>query len=486
AAETSIAAAVDEGESSLATAAATAKTDVTNTANSAKSSITSTKTSAESSINTAKTQATTAINDLVTSAQGSIKTVSDQVAAAQTNIDEILAAIRNNQLLKKTGDTMTGPLNLTVTDPTPINVKRTGNASNANMKFEHDGATGFIGIDKSGLWKIITGTDANLDGAAAAKFLETTEGAQNKATKAETNAKNASVPRAGGTMSGQLVFENDIGISHKSPSGAARRTIHRGGDDNVYINTDNIGKTIIRGSQVVNKDGKDFETTEGAQNKVKAVTDVAQMNKITKDDGDAMVVISNTEDFLAKLLALPQGFHTFYAASGGSINTRPTTNPLRGIAHLNGSRRDGFIYASDHLGNVYTNQIEGQRPAGWQKLKGDKDLTWYDLPLVNGAQIYSEAERPMYAIDGKTVWLKGAVKGVTGPLFTVATLPVGFRPRNQDHTFAQSTSFDGYKATVVRWKLEAATGNLYVHRNSMDRYDSGQWYPIATSFRLDN
>lgn len=96
---------------------------------------------------------------------------------------------------------------------------------------------------------------------------ETEVAAQEKADKAESNAKNASVPRTGGTMSGDLILNNDKKISHKSPNGEVRRTIHRGGDDNVYINTDNIGKTIIRGARVVNKEDKDFETTDGSQSK---------------------------------------------------------------------------------------------------------------------------------------------------------------------------------------------------------------------------
>jgi hypothetical protein len=105
--------------------------------------------------------------------------------------------------------------------------------------------------------------------------LETSKDATAKANQAETNAKNASVAITGDTMTGTLILNNNVNLSHKLTNGDVNRSIHRGSDNNLYLNADQTGAVIMGGSAPKLMNGQTLETTTGAQSKADSAKDTA-------------------------------------------------------------------------------------------------------------------------------------------------------------------------------------------------------------------
>ncbi|WP_195574275.1 hypothetical protein [Paenibacillus sp. 1001270B_150601_E10] len=156
--------------------------------------------------------------------------IETSTSEAKAYTDEKVAGITPGAIgaVSKTGDTMSGPLNIN----SSLTTSQWGSISAASNGFYligHNcylhptkgtyhyrnthaslGAKGILfrfGSSSEGIWMFEMGnvaTTADAEFTPTLKKLETSEGAQAKANLAETNAKNASLPRSGGGLSGNL------------------------------------------------------------------------------------------------------------------------------------------------------------------------------------------------------------------------------------------------------------------------------------------
>ncbi|MEK5065889.1 hypothetical protein [Cytobacillus sp. FSL R5-0596] len=114
---------------------------------------------------------------------------------------------------------------------------------------------------------------------------------------------------------------------------------------------------------------------------------LAQMMKITTDDGGAKLNITNTtHDLLSNLTAQGIGLHTFYAA-GGSKGL-PGSQSVRGLAHFT-SPNNGWAFAFDVGNNFYYNYLLGGKWLGWEKIPkpSDKsDVLWSGNHFMQDSQ----------------------------------------------------------------------------------------------------
>ena len=126
---------------------------------------------------------------------------------------------------------------------------------------------------------------------------------------------------------------------------------------------------------------------------------------------------------------------------------------------------------------------------GWGEWKPlhNVDSGWKDLTLASGVTAYSTNTKPQYRKINGVVYLRGAVKGITARGTTIGTLPEGYRPVNYDHNYTQSTTTVSYSANFTRMKV-GTNGEIVMQdiSSAMNAtYDSGNWYPINTSFPVE-
>lgn len=119
---------------------------------------------------------------------------------------------------------------------------------------------------------------------------------------------------------------------------------------------------------------------------------------------------------------------------------------------------------------------------GWRKV----DLTdtgWIELPLAEGIESYGEGVPPEYRRIGNTVYIRGAVKSVSGTGL-IATLPVGFRPV-QSTSYVQNTSLTNNYAAFSRL-LVGNNGQLKLEAISEGvTHTDARWWPIHGSFPIN-
>ncbi len=132
-------------------------------------------------------------------------------------------------------------------------------------------------------------------------------------------------------------------------------------------------------------------TLDGTDTNIKAS---AQMTKITTNDGGVKLSVSDkTKDFLAELLALGKGLHTFYAVSGAKNN--PSTQSIRGIAHIT-SEGYAWVLAFDLNKNMYVNYQDNGSWKGWNPPK--QNILWegnvypYDTDTIKPSKKLSECQ----------------------------------------------------------------------------------------------
>lgn len=104
------------------------------------------------------------------------------------------------------------------------------------------------------------------------------------------------------------------------------------------------------------------------------------------------------------------------------------------------------------------------------------DSGWKELPLADGVQAYSEAQKPVYRKIGKTVYMAGVFKGITGNDIVIGTLPEGYRPaRKVILPFASI----GQKIN----RMEVLTdGTVRYGRSTIEPTIVENWHSIACSF----
>lgn len=107
------------------------------------------------------------------------------------------------------------------------------------------------------------------------------------------------------------------------------------------------------------------------------------------------------------------------------------------------------------------------------------DSGWVSLVIDNGEAVEDNA--PAFRCINNRFYLRGAVKGFTGPDSVIATLPVSYWPE-KDHTFTSSAvDSSGNVVSGVTIRISALTGTITISATS-DEIDIADKISIATAF----
>lgn len=122
--------------------------------------------------------------------------------------------------------------------------------------------------------------------------------------------------------------------------------------------------------------------TAAQLNRLETAISLAQLEKITSDVGGAKIVAPNTtDDVLAMIAAAGVGVHTFYSIGGHSLALWPTSNSIRGVAHItNVGPAYGWVLAFDSDNNIFSNYINNGTWRGW------KIVNLADPPYLTASQ----------------------------------------------------------------------------------------------------
>lgn len=107
------------------------------------------------------------------------------------------------------------------------------------------------------------------------------------------------------------------------------------------------------------------------------------------------------------------------------------------------------------------------------------NTNWTELPLINGAEAYSEAQKPCYKRVGNEVFLSGVFKGVSASDTQIATLPVGFRPSRK---VILTVAAIGQK--IDRIEI-LADGVVRYNRSTIEPTTAENWHSIACNYNVD-
>lgn len=165
-------------------------------------------------------------------------------------------------------------------------------------------------------------------------------------------------------------------------------------------------------------------------NYIKADASISQLKKVTADNGDVLISISETTgDILSEIVNRGRGYSTFYAVTG-SKNLPPDGISIRGMSHLT-NPDIGWVIAIDYRNQVYVNYLSGASGwLGWNKIVTDAKPTWVSASLQNGWINYGGSDpTAQFCKIGSKVTIKGTIKnGNTSGGTVLFTLPSGFRP----------------------------------------------------------
>ncbi len=107
-----------------------------------------------------------------------------------------------------------------------------------------------------------------------------------------------------------------------------------------------------------------------AQTNINQLKELAQLVKITKDNGVEKLHITDG-DALEQLFKLGPGYHTFAVGTRAANRPPGSLGYIRGTFLNTGTDGYGFIIATDIAGNIFTNTINGGVWKGWQKSDTD-------------------------------------------------------------------------------------------------------------------
>lgn len=110
-----------------------------------------------------------------------------------------------------------------------------------------------------------------------------------------------------------------------------------------------------------------------------------------------------------------------------------------------------------------------------------KNTPWLNLSLASGVVDYTSGNNARYKRKGGVVYLNGAVKGITSIGKVIATLPVGYRPIGQAHSFALPTSGKNF----ARWVIDTDGTITLENVSQVAAPTSTDWFPIHTCFPVD-
>ncbi|AOH54497.1 hypothetical protein ABE28_009040 [Peribacillus muralis] len=114
-----------------------------------------------------------------------------------------------------------------------------------------------------------------------------------------------------------------------------------------------------------------------------------------------------------------------------------------------------------------------------------KSTPWINLTLQNGVKSYQSNRTPQYKKIGNIVYLRGAVTNVLANGTIMATLPIGYRPLDMTHNYAQNGSNISGRSTNTRISVTTVGEIIMDGASELSQYEDGKWFPINTSFPVD-
>ncbi|MGE7880161.1 hypothetical protein [Peribacillus muralis] len=118
-------------------------------------------------------------------------------------------------------------------------------------------------------------------------------------------------------------------------------------------------------------------------------------------------------------------------------------------------------------------------------LENLKSTPWLNLTLQNGVKSYQSNRIPQYKKIGNIVYLRGAVTNVLANGTIMATLPIGYRPLDMTHNYAQNGSNLSGRSTNTRISVTTLGEIIMDGASELSQYEDGKWFPINTSFPVD-
>ena len=106
------------------------------------------------------------------------------------------------------------------------------------------------------------------------------------------------------------------------------------------------------------------------------------------------------------------------------------------------------------------------------------DTGWQNLTIVKG-QAYSDEQIPQIRRIGKTVYMRGALKGYTSSGVNIVQIPTELIP-SQAHSFVAP----GSQNRVNRFTLNT-TGLLMFEQTTATNMAATDWHPISTTYLID-
>ncbi|WP_242193159.1 hypothetical protein [Bacillus cereus group sp. BfR-BA-01492] len=173
------------------------------------------------------------------------------------------------------------------------------------------------------------------------------------------------VDKSGDTMTDDLVIQ-------KSLPALILKTLNGKGEVKLFYNAND---TNDHGLQLITPTGDLLLRKQGeAGIKTVATTDVAQMKKITNDNGSQTISVSNSsQNILDEILAKGAGLNTIYC-NGGVQGQTPNNKSWRGISFLN-STGYGFVMAKDYQNKFFTNYLDNGSWLGWTEHPNSEQVT---------------------------------------------------------------------------------------------------------------
>jgi hypothetical protein len=197
---------------------------------------------------------------------------------------------------------------------------------------------------------------------------------------------------------------------------------------------------------------------------------------ITSDTGAPKIWNVNTsDDLLASILAKGIGVHTFYSTFK-AVNIPDSARTVRGIAEVT-STGYAWVWAITNNNQFWTNYYEGSWQ-GWNKyFSSNNPVVWNNLALSGYITSYSVGSTPEYTLKDGVVYIEGAMTNITSIGTTVATLPVGYRPR-RSVSFSSPTSGKEH----ARWTI-GVDGRIVLENTTGSGTLTGtEWFPLSVNF----
>lgn len=168
---------------------------------------------------------------------------------------------------------------------------------------------------------------------------------------------------------------------------------------------------------------------------------------------------------------------------GNGCTNKPTTSNGYLINLTHDSKPTLYnkqLWFSRNSNEIWVRNMENGVWNAWQPVRYDSG--WKTLTLESGVSAYSNAQLPQYRKVGNTVYVRGAVKGVTQLSKVVAILPEGFRP-TQVRSYVQNTTVQDSHPHFTRVQIQT-DGSIEIKASTND-ISANTWFPIETSFLND-